>query len=202
MPTSGLYELFARELRFLYSAHQQGAKQADANISTSTHPKLKRMLQRGVQMNKKQGKRLEKVFESAKLVPSPRHDRAMAGVAEANTAMTAETSNPTERDLINIGQAQIASHVYLAKYGTARAYARRLGLSKAAALLSKTLDETGQVDTRFTSLAREIVRSAGRPSSTAKEKSGSAGPTLTALLIAGLVASGLHSVQQRRSALP
>ena len=198
MPTSGLHELFARELRFLYSAHQQGAKQASANIGTSTHPKLKRMLAAGVQMNKKQSKRLEKVFASANLVPSPRHDRAMGGIAEANTAMTAETGNPSERDLINIAQGQVAAHFYLAKYGTVRAYARSLGLNRAAALLSKTLDETAQVDTRFTQLAREIVRTSGKASSASKERSGGAGQALTTLLIAGLVAAGLHSASQRQ----
>ena len=202
MPTSGLHELFAKELRLLYSAHQQGAKQADANIGTSTNRKLKRMLEAGSALNKKEAKRLEKVFASVNLAPSPRHDRTVAGIAEANNAATAETGNPVERDLINIAYGQVAAHLFLAKYGAARAYARSLGQGKAAALLQKTLDETGEVDRKFTRLAHEIVQKAKKAESSGKSGSGFAGQALTTILIVGTIAAGLHSVNQRQTFRP
>jgi ferritin-like metal-binding protein YciE len=158
MPTNGLHELFARGLQYLYSAHQQGAKQASANYETSSAPRLKHALRAGCKLNLKQAKRLEKVLETVNVLPNARHDHGMQGIAEANNAMIAETGNPAERDLINIALGQTAAHFYIAKYGTLRSYAQALGNHKAAALLQKTLDETEKVNSKFNEIAREIVR--------------------------------------------
>ncbi len=200
MPANALHDLFSKELRFVLSAHQQTVQQAGARQTSATDPKLKRLLEAGVRGNRKQAERLEKVFASAKLVSSPRHERAIAGIDEATSAMLAETSNPVERDLIQIAMAQIAIHYFLAKYGTLRAYARSLGNKRAAALLDKTLDENSAGDEKFTQLASDIVARSQKaePSSASKSSSGGGGgSTFVALIIAGLVAAGLHAAGNR-----
>ena len=71
-----------------------------------------------------------------------------------------ETSNPLQRDLLNIMLGQLAAHFYLASYGTMRSYALAMGNAEAAALLKRTLDETGRVDRAFSALARTLIRRA------------------------------------------
>jgi ferritin-like metal-binding protein YciE len=152
--------LFGSGLQRLRGAHEQGAAQAHANIDTSTAPELRRMLRAGVKANQQQGRRLEQVFASAGLTPTARSDQAMQGIIDANRLRIGETADPLSRDLLNIMLGQVAAHFYLASYGTLRSYALAMGNTEAAALLGRTLDETGKVDRAFSALARRLIRRA------------------------------------------
>jgi ferritin-like metal-binding protein YciE len=56
-----------------------------------------------------------------------------------------------------IGQAQRVEHYEISGYGTARAYAERLGFGEAARMLQQTLQEEEEFDERLTRIAEEIV---------------------------------------------
>ncbi len=199
MPANALHDLFSKELRFVLSAHQQTVQGAGARQNTATDPRLKRLLDAGSRVHRKQAQRLEKVVASAQIVSSPRHERSIAGINEATTAMLSETSNPVERDLIQIAMAQVAIHYFLAKYVTLRAYARSLGNKRAAALLDKTLDENSAGDAQFTKLARDIVARSQKAEPSAAPKSSNGGGTLLAVVIAGVVAAGLYANENRKT---
>ncbi len=77
---SELETLFARGLRRLYAAHEQGARQAVANQETSTDPRLKRALVAGAEQNRIQARRLEEVFATVHHGPATTHDEAMQGI--------------------------------------------------------------------------------------------------------------------------
>lgn len=153
--------LFTDGLQYLYGAHQQGAKQAAANVRTSTSPKLRAMLKAGTKRNLAQARRLEKVFKVVGLRPEGRPDPAMQGIVEANQTLLGQAPDPAARDLVNIASGQVAAHFFLATYGTLRSYAQLLGDKKAARLLGRTLKETGAVDRTFTGLARQLSRRSG-----------------------------------------
>ena len=153
--------LFTDGLQYLHGAHQQGAKQAAANVRASTSPKLRAMLRNGAKRNRAQARRLEKVFKVAGLRPDGRKDPAMQGIMDANDALVAQAPDPVARDLVNIASGQVAAHFYLATYGTLRSYAQLLGHRKAARLLGKTLGETGSLDRTFTRLPRRLSRQSG-----------------------------------------
>ncbi len=152
--------LFASGLQRMRGAHEQGASQAEANIETSTAPELRRMLRAGAKANRQQNRRLEQVFASAGLPPTARSDGAMQGIVDANRLRIGETADPLSRDLLNIAMGQAAAHLYLASYGTLRSYALALGSHEAAALLQRTLNETGHIDRAFSALARTLIRRA------------------------------------------
>ncbi len=197
MPTSGLQELFSKELQFLYNAHQQSAKQAGSIGASIASPKLKRMFDTGAKVNTKQAKRLERVFTVANRSPSQRHDLVLAGIGQASRAAVEELTNPVERDLSEIAAAQMAIHTFIARYGTLQAYALNLGYKKAAALLKQSLDENVEGDKRFSQIAQGIVRRAQKGEDQAKGGSGFPRAAFRFVLISGLVAAGLNEAKKR-----
>ena len=180
-----LQRLLLTGVQYLYGAHQQGARQAAANEGTSTHRRLKAAVTLGSKQNLRQAKRLEKVFKTLGVQPAGYPDEGMQGIIDANNALIARTTEPAERDLINIALGQTAAHFYLAKYGTMRTYAEELGNVKAAALLQKTLDETGKIDRKFTKLAHEVLAEIER----SKTKTSAFGKMLSAVTGLGAIAT-------------
>ena len=145
-------------LDYLYDAHHQAADEAAHHNETSTLPALKKVTLIGTQLNGLQIKRLEKVFSLLGYSPRQTPDPAMAGITAKNEALIAGTSDPAERDLINIGLGQLAAHFFITHYGTLREYALRLDRKDVARLLQKTLNETGRVNKLFTGLSKEVHR--------------------------------------------
>ena len=161
MASGRLDSLFNDGLQSLYGAHHQGARQAAANIKTSSSRKLRSMLRAGSKRNLAQARRLETVFRTAGLVPKGQHDAAMQGIVDANETLVGQAPDAAARDLVNIASGQVAAHFYLATYGTLRSYARLLGHRKAVGLLGKTMRETSAVDRSFTKLAQALSRQPG-----------------------------------------
>lgn len=149
--------LFARGLRHVYAAHHQGAAQAAENRDLASRPELKAALAKGVDENRTQAERLERVFRLAGHAVEGTPDQAMQGIIDDNKAANAEADDPVARDQQLIASGQLAAHYYLARYGTLRSYAQTLGLSDAAGLLQETIDETVRVDEGFTVLAHHLL---------------------------------------------
>lgn len=163
MISGTLGTLFTDGLHYLHGAHHQGARQAAANIRTSTSPRLRAALRADAKRNLQQARRLEKVFKEAGLRPDGRTDPAMQGIVDANQSLAGQAPDPVARDLVNIASEQVAAHFFLATYGTLRSYARLLGNKKAAKLLKRTLSETGAADRTLTRLAGRLSRRSGSP---------------------------------------
>ena len=168
MADTTIEALLQSGLQRLYQAHHQGARQAAANIRTSTSPRLRSALRAGSKRSLAQARRLETVFRSLGMKPSGRHDAVMQGIADANERMVQEAPDAAGRDLVNIASGQVAAHFYLATYGVLRAYARAVGNRKAVKILGRTLKETSGQDSGLTALAQRIVatRPHARPAST------------------------------------
>ena len=154
--------LFGRGLRRVYAAHHQGAEQTAENRDLASHPELKAALAKGLDENRKQVERLERVFRFADHAVEGTPDKAMQGIVDDNKAANTELTDPVARDQQVIAAGQLAAHYYLANYGTLHSYARTLGNTDAADLLQETIDETVRVDAGFTVLAHHLlVASAG-----------------------------------------
>ena len=190
--------LFTDGLQYLHGAHQQGAKQAAANVRASTSPKLRAMLRNGAKRNRAQARRLEKVFKVAGLRPDGRKDPAMQGIMDANDALVAQAPDPVARDLVNIASGQVAAHFYLATYGTLRSYAQLLGHRKAARLLGKTLGETGSLDRAFTRLARRLSRQSGAAGRDGGRKGGRRPVATVVAMLGGIAVAALATAGSSR----
>ncbi len=189
--------LLIEGLEFLYGAHHQGAEQTEANVASSTYPKLKMALEAGAKLNTRQIKRLDKVFKLLGVAPTKRHDLGMEGLIRSNVQRNAGTVNPTERDLVNINMGQAAAHFYLAKYGAVRHYARDLGHKKVVKLLQTTLDEFGTVNTKLTGFAHQVLKARDLEQG---KRSGAGGTLLRAALSVGGAVLLVRGVNDLRDA--
>ena len=197
MPKPELTQLLSNGLQLLYSAHQQGATQAQDAATNSSSPVLKKAFKAGAKQSGAHAKRLEKVFQAAGLTPKGKPDPAMQGIIDANKARIAATHDETERDLLNIAYGQLAFHYYLAGYGTLRNYAKALGNREAMSLLTKTLDEMSTLDSKYTALANSII--AKSKARDGKGQSSGSGLSLT-LILASIVGLGFAFSRQSKDA--
>ena len=191
-----LNELLSNGLELVYAAHHQGAAQVSANRSSSTTPELKAFLEAGAKKNREQAVRLEKVFKILGLPPKGTPDQTMQAIIDTNNTLVAQTSNPTERDLINVSAGQHAAHFYLATYGALRHYADELGRTKVSKLLQKTMDETGAVNKQLTSLSGDIIRHSNRRTGTKAKSSGVTSSVIPAFLIVGVIGTAITLATQ------
>lgn len=194
-----LNELLSNGLQMVYAAHYQGAAQAEANHSTSTAPELRSFLEAGAKKNREQAVRLEKVFKALGLMPTGTPDQTMQAIIDTNNTLIVQTSNPTERDLINISAGQHAAHFYLATYGALRHYAEVLGRTKVVSLLQKTLDETGAVNKQLTKLSDGIIRQSNRRTAAKPESGGVTASIIPAFLIVGAVGTAITLAMQSQA---
>lgn len=155
---SSLNWLLVTGLEYLSGAHQEGSRQSAANVETSTSPRVKAAAAMGAKQNLRQAERLKRVFKALGTVPYARPDAAMEGLSQTNNKLLAGTLDPIQRDLINLACGQTAVHFYMAKYGTLRTYAKRMGKGRAARLLQQSLDEMGETDEELTRLAMRVMR--------------------------------------------
>jgi ferritin-like metal-binding protein YciE len=81
----------------------------------------------------------------------------MEGLIDEGQKIMSENMNPEVMDAAIIACAQKIEHYEICGYGTARAYARQLGLNEAERLLEQTLDEEHQADELLTSMALNSV---------------------------------------------
>jgi ferritin-like metal-binding protein YciE len=68
----------------------------------------------------------------------------MEGLIKEGKEMLKEKADPDVRDAALIAAAQRVEHYEIAAYGTARTYAKQLGLDNHVELLQRTLDEEGE----------------------------------------------------------
>lgn len=105
----------------------------------------------------------------------------MKGLIEEGEKVIAEDMNVEVRDAAIIACAQKIEHYEICGYGTARAYARELGLMEVEALLQQTLDEEYEADDKLTYLAvgrlNEKAKKASKNKKNIQESSRNYNPT-------------------------
>jgi ferritin-like metal-binding protein YciE len=110
---------------------------------------------------------LERIFGSSKC-------KGTEGLIEEGEKMMGEEMDPKVKDAAIIAAAQKIEHYEISGYGTARAYARQLGLTQVANLLETTLNEEYKSDDMLTALALSKVNLEAETADGPKSKSRSA----------------------------
>lgn len=154
---NNLQDLFAHELKDLYSAEQQILQALPKMASSTEHEELKRAFQEHEQTTRDQVGRLETIADDLGLDLKGHKCKGMEGIIKEGDELLRADMDRDARDAALIGAAQRVEHYEIAGYGTARTYARRLGHGRAAELLQTTLDEEGNTDHRLTRIAEGLV---------------------------------------------
>jgi len=151
-----LEELFIDELKDLYSAEKQIVRSLPKMAKAAATPELQKALESHLEETKGQVTRLEQIAEIVGKRLTGKTCAGMKGVLEEGSEVLEEVEEGNVRDAAMIGAAQRVEHYEMAGYGTARDFARLLGMDNVAKLLEQTLAEEKAADEKLTSISKKV----------------------------------------------
>lgn len=154
---SSLDDLFAQQLKDLYSAENQLVKALPDMAKEARDPRLREAFMLHLQETQDQVSRLEQIGRSLSIDLGGHTCKAMAGLVAEGKETIGENATDEVKDAALIAAAQRVEHYEISGYGTARHYAERLGHAEAASLLSQTLQEEQLTDTKLNDLAKGYI---------------------------------------------
>lgn len=163
MTISTLKDLYIDQLQDLYSANRQALKVTRELAEAARSDQLRSALEAGADGIEQGMDHLKRLIENHDANPRGEHCRGMEGlVAEARAhGLDADISDEDVRDASIIAQYQRMTHYGISGYGTARAFASRLGLEDEAEVLEQCLEDTRGGDKKMTAIASgEVNRAA------------------------------------------
>ena len=157
MKLDSLKKLFVHELKDLYSAESQLVEAIPKMASHASDSELKSAFEEHLKQTRTHVERLEQIFASYEFQPGGHKCKGMEGLIKEGEGLLTADIGAEVLDAALIGAAQRVEHYEMAGYGTARAFAEKLGDRKAAELLQKTLDEEADTDEKLSRLAEKSI---------------------------------------------
>ncbi len=153
-----LKEVYADEMKDLWSANEQMTKVIKQMAEKAHDPKLKELLTESTSGIAKHSETLKGLISSADGDVHPEHCKGMEGlVKEATKHITEEA--PDSGDLLDvtiIAQYQRMSHYGIAGFGTAAAYAKALGKTGDADQLKSIVADVYKADKYASTLSEKL----------------------------------------------
>jgi ferritin-like metal-binding protein YciE len=149
-----LRALYTAQLRYLLSTENQIVKGLPDMIDHADDQQLKDAFQSHLQETRVHVERLEHMIGELEDDVDDKKDPILTAIVGSGENITKETQPGPVRDAGLIGTAQKVEHYEIASYGTARDWARQLGMSDHAALLEKTLEEEKHADRLLTGISQ------------------------------------------------
>ena len=156
MSVGTLEELLVDELKDLYSAEKQIIRALPKVIKAVSTPDLHEGLTNHLEETKGQVARLEKIGELLGKKMTGKICAGMKGVLEEGSEVLEDTEKGLVRDAALISACQRVEHYEMAGYGSAREFAKQLGLYEIADLLDETLAEEKNADKTLTGASKHI----------------------------------------------
>lgn len=157
-----LEDLYMDLLKDLYSAEKQLVKALPKLAKNAQSPDLQRAFQEHLRQTEHQVERIERIFTEMDGSPRGKKCVGMEGLIEEGNELLKEDAEPDVLDAGLIAAAQKVEHYEIASYGTARAWAQRLGYDKAARILQETLEEESMANEKLTRIAESHVNMEAR----------------------------------------
>lgn len=155
-----LRELYTAQLRYLLSTENQIIQGLPAMIGHAEDQQLKQAFQSHLQETEEQARRLEALLTELVGSADDKKDPILSAIVGSGETITKETDSGAIRDAGLIATAQKVEHYEIASYGTARDWARDLGLAGHVSALQKTLDEEKHADALLTQISQRTNVSA------------------------------------------
>ena len=157
-----LRELYTVQLRYLLSTEKQIVKGLPAMIDHAEDQQLKQAFQSHLKETEQHVARIESLLSDMKGDSTDKKDPILMAIVGSGENITKETKAGPVRDAGLIATAQKVEHYEIASYGSARDWAKHLGLSTHVSLLQKTLDEEKHADHLLTEISQRANTSASR----------------------------------------
>lgn len=152
-----LEDLYTDMLKDIYSAEKQLVKALPKLAKNAQSPDLKKAFQEHLKQTEGHVERIERIFSDMEGSPRGKKCVGMEGLIEEGNEIMQEDAEPDVLDAGLIAAAQKVEHYEISSYGTARAWAERLGYDKAARLLQQTLEEESMANEKLTQIAESHV---------------------------------------------
>jgi ferritin-like metal-binding protein YciE len=154
---NSLEDLFAEQLKDLYSAETQLVKALPMMAQEANDPRLRQAFETHLQETQNQVARLEQIGRGLNVDLGGHTCKAMQGLVAEGKETLSEDATAEVKDAALIAASQRIEHYEISGYGTARHFAERLGHTEAASLLSQTLQEEQLTDTKLNDLAKGYI---------------------------------------------
>ena len=152
-----LEDLYEDLLKDLYSAEKQLVKALPKMAKNADSPDLQKAFEEHLGQTEKHVERIERIFSNLDGSPRGKKCVGMEGLIEEGSELLKEDVEPDVLDAGLIAAAQKVEHYEIASYGTARAWAEKMGYDDAAGLLQQTLDEESMANEKLTQLAESHI---------------------------------------------
>lgn len=155
-------DLYVDQLQDLYSANRQALQVTRELKDAARSEDLRKALDAGAEGIEQGMEQIKTLIENHEANPRGEHCKGMEGlVAEARAhGIEADIADEDVRDASIIAQYQRMTHYGISGYGTAAAFAKRLGLEDDANVLRQCLEATRGGDKHMTSIASGEVNPA------------------------------------------
>ena len=157
-----LEDLYEDLLKDLYSAEKQLVKALPKMAKNADSPDLQKAFEEHLDQTTCHVERIEEIFADLGGTPRGKKCVGMEGLIEEGSEIMQEDAEPIVMDAGLIAAAQKVEHYEIASYGTARAWAEKLGYNDAAGLLQQTLDEESIANEKLTQIAESHVNMEAR----------------------------------------
>ena len=156
-----LRELYTAQLRYLLSTENQIVKGLPAMIEHADDTQLKQAFQSHLQETEQHVTRLKQLISELNSGDvDDKKDPIITAIIGSGENITKETENGPVRDAGLIASAQKVEHYEIASYGSARDWAKQLGLTNHVSVLQKTLEEEKHADSLLTQISQRTNTSA------------------------------------------
>src|SRR6188474_3520405 len=152
-----LDDLYTDMLKDLYSAEKQLVKALPKMAKNAQSPDLQKAFQEHLKQTEGHVERIERIFSDMDGSPRGKKCVGMEGLIEEGNELLQEDAEPDVLDAGLIAAAQKVEHYEIAGYGTARAWAQRLGYNDHVRILQETLDEEALANEKLTELAESFI---------------------------------------------
>jgi ferritin-like metal-binding protein YciE len=155
-----LEEVLIDHLRDLYDAEKNLVKALPKMAKAADSQELGEAIREHLEQTKQHVERLEQVFEQFDQKPRAKACKAMRGLIEEGSEAASEEGSLS--DLAIIAAAQKVEHYEISAYGTAIAWAEKLGKQDAVKLLQETLKEEKAADSKLTEISGPVIENASQ----------------------------------------
>lgn len=150
-------DLFVEQIEDLYDAEHRLTEALPKMAEAASSSQLKQAFQHHLTETQGHVSRLERIFREINVEPKRNTCQAMKGLVAEGEEMIKAKGDPSIKDAALIAAAQRVEHYEISGYGTARSFARRLGLTQAPGLLQQTLEEESAADQKLNQIAEGSV---------------------------------------------
>ncbi len=159
-----LKDVYADEVKDLWSANDQMARSVQKLAARAHDPKLKQTLEASYKGINKHAETLKGLLKDNGEAVKPEHCKGMNGlVAEAEKHTTKEAPEDGELlDIVILSQYQRMCHYGISGFGTAAAYAKALGEKEHETTLKSIVGDIYKADEYATKMGEKTAKAAAK----------------------------------------